>query len=54
MTQLSTPACGEQDFRCHCGQLLAKISVAGVELKCKRCKRIELVPWSAGSIGETA
>ena len=28
------------EARCHCGQLVAKLSVNGIELKCKRCKRL--------------
>jgi phage FluMu protein Com len=32
------------DTRCVCGSLLARIVGEQVELKCKRCKRITLVP----------
>ena len=35
------------DCRCTCGSLLARIAEEGVELKCRRCKRTLLVPWSA-------
>jgi len=38
--------CGP-DCRCPCGRLLARIADRGVELKCGRCKRTILVPWSA-------
>ncbi len=34
------------DHRCHCGQLLARVTKTGVEVKCKRCKRIELISWA--------
>jgi hypothetical protein len=27
--------------------LLARVSDRGVELKCKRCKRVVLIPWGA-------
>ncbi len=36
-----------QESRCECGQLVAKLRPDGVELKCKRCKRIVLIPYSA-------
>jgi hypothetical protein len=35
------------DCRCRCGSLVARIVEAGVEIKCRRCKRDLLVPWSA-------
>lgn len=34
------------DARCECGQLIAKLRTDGVELKCKRCKRIVVIPYS--------
>jgi hypothetical protein len=33
------------DRRCACGQLLARLTIQGVELKCKRCRRVHVVPW---------
>jgi hypothetical protein len=42
----SHPAdCGET--RCECGQLIAKVCGQGLELKCKRCKRIMVIPFSS-------
>jgi len=35
------------DCRCRCGSLVARIVAGGVEIKCRRCKRDLLVPWSA-------
>lgn len=35
------------ECRCLCGSLLARRVERGVELKCRRCKRILLVPWTA-------
>ena len=32
------------DERCECGNLLAKISKEAVEIKCRRCKRIHVIP----------
>jgi hypothetical protein len=34
------------DHRCACGSLLARLSAHGVELKCRRCKRVVVIPWS--------
>lgn len=36
-----------QEARCECGQLIAKLRKDGVELKCKRCKRIVLIPFES-------
>ena len=37
--------CGAPDpLRCHCGSLLARLVEGGVELKCRRCKRVVVVP----------
>jgi len=33
------------DERCLCGNLVAKVSLDGVEILCRRCKRIHLIPW---------
>jgi hypothetical protein len=33
------------ECRCPCGSLVARLTPRGVELKCRRCKRILLVPW---------
>jgi phage FluMu protein Com len=35
----------EDEVRCECGQLLLKLTAEGLELKCRRCKRIRLLPW---------
>ncbi|MCA9552377.1 MAG: hypothetical protein KC933_20245 [Myxococcales bacterium] len=40
------PDTGRQDVRCCCGSLLAKLVEGGVELKCRRCKRIVTIPFS--------
>ncbi|HZS11789.1 MAG TPA: hypothetical protein VFA38_06040 [Nitrospirales bacterium] len=37
----------ESEARCMCGYLVAKLRPTGVELKCKRCKRIVLIPFEA-------
>ena len=33
------------DYRCECGGLMAKIIPAGIEIKCRRCKRIHCIPF---------
>ena len=50
MTSTASPmnrfaGCGET--RCECGQLIAKVRDQGLELKCKRCKRIVVIPFSS-------
>lgn len=40
-----SPDCSET--RCECGQLIAKVHGQGLELKCKRCKRIVVIPFSS-------
>jgi tRNA(Ile2) C34 agmatinyltransferase TiaS len=35
------------ETRCECGQLIAKMQGQGLELKCKRCKRIVVIPFSS-------
>jgi phage FluMu protein Com len=39
-------ATNRAEARCECGQLIAKLRHDGVELKCKRCKRIVVIPYS--------
>lgn len=34
----------EREVRCTCGSLMARVTVAGIELKCRRCKRVVVVP----------
>lgn len=31
--------------RCECGGLLARRTARGIEIKCRRCKRIMLIPF---------
>jgi hypothetical protein len=33
--------------RCLCGSLLARIVPGGVEIKCRRCKRTQVIPLEA-------
>jgi len=45
---MNSPKPGATDraeARCECGQLIAKLRNDGVELKCKRCKRIVVIPY---------
>lgn len=44
MAQVPTDT--QHETRCACGQLVAKLRPEGVELKCKRCKRLVLIPYS--------
>ncbi len=49
MRDVSSPESAECDVRCMCGSLLARLVPGGVELKCRRCHRIQLVPLEAPS-----
>jgi hypothetical protein len=43
----SLERCQALETRCECGQLIAKVCEQGLELKCKRCKRIIVIPFSS-------
>ena len=36
----------KQEVRCECGSLVAKLVESGVELKCRRCKRLALIAFA--------
>lgn len=40
-------ACCNEERRCVCGRLLARLTDAGIELKCPRCRRIVVIGWNA-------
>lgn len=42
------------DERCLCGSLVAKLSPRGVEILCRRCKRIHVIPWAVEREAATA
>jgi phage FluMu protein Com len=39
-----TPAKDGAPLRCHCGSLIARLVSQGVEIKCRRCKRMVVIP----------
>jgi phage FluMu protein Com len=43
----------DRDLRCPCGSLMARVTIAGVELKCRRCKRVVVLTLTAGLVGWT-
>nr|WP_087474120.1 hypothetical protein [Nitrospira cf. moscoviensis SBR1015] len=43
---LSGSVCASEEVRCLCGQLVARLVEAGIELKCKRCRRLVTIPLS--------
>lgn len=47
MNKTSSSLCSPHETRCECGQLIAKVLGNGLELKCKRCKRIVIIPFAA-------
>ncbi|HXG20536.1 MAG TPA: hypothetical protein VNN62_15860 [Methylomirabilota bacterium] len=44
-TPLGPAPAEAHECRCCCGNLLARLCAEGVELKCRRCKRMVLIPW---------
>jgi hypothetical protein len=49
---MATPPSGAVEAaerRCACGSLLARLCARGIELKCRRCKRVVVIPWSTGA-----
>jgi len=40
----ASQALADDDCRCLCGNLLARLVAGGVELKCRRCKRTHVIP----------
>jgi len=40
------PPC-DDELRCACGRLLARVVEEGIELRCSRCKRAHVLPWSS-------
>ena len=43
--QPAEPVSADDLLRCVCGALLARWVAAGLELKCRRCKRTTLIPY---------
>jgi phage FluMu protein Com len=41
-TTLDEP--NSHEVRCECGSLVAKLVGSAIELKCRRCKRLALIP----------
>lgn len=37
----------DHDIRCICGQLIARWARDGVEIKCKRCRRVIVIPFKS-------
>ncbi|MEW6246196.1 MAG: hypothetical protein AB1555_05725 [Nitrospirota bacterium] len=35
------------DIRCECGRLLARWCATGIEIKCKRCRRVRTIPLTS-------
>ena len=47
MVESKVKAVSLLEERCLCGSLVAKVSLEGVEILCRRCKRIHRIPWPA-------
>ena len=37
----------DREIRCPCGQLIARWTLHGVEIKCKRCRRVVCIPFKS-------
>ncbi len=44
------PDADAQESRCRCGNLLARLRPEGVELKCRRCKRVIVISWGTAAM----
>jgi phage FluMu protein Com len=44
---MSSADCDPPETRCACGRLLARMTDAGIELKCTRCRRVIVIAWQA-------
>jgi phage FluMu protein Com len=42
------------ECRCVCGSLIARLGADGIELKCRRCKRLHVVAWSDVTLAPNA
>jgi len=42
----ATTEAAEGDCRCSCGRLLARLTRDGLEVKCRRCRRVLLIAWA--------
>ncbi len=42
-------SCDKDELRCECGNLMARVNPRGIELKCRRCKRIIIIPVGTGN-----
>ena len=49
----TAPAATTADERCVCGNLVAKVTPRGVEILCRRCKRVHRIPWDKRREGRT-
>jgi phage FluMu protein Com len=54
LAQAKPKAASLLEERCLCGNLIAKVSLDGVEILCRRCKRIHLIPWPGERKGDSA
>jgi phage FluMu protein Com len=34
----------DKEHRCDCGAVLCRLTERGVEIKCRRCKRVVVIP----------
>ena len=44
MSQSINEQC-DDDCRCACGKLMARLTVQGFEVQCRRCKLLHIIPF---------
>lgn len=40
----AAPRQDNHDHRCDCGAVVCRLTERGVEIKCRRCKRVVVIP----------
>lgn len=43
---INKPIEDSSEIRCRCGSLMGRLTARGIEVKCRRCKRIHVIPLS--------
>lgn len=45
-SSVDTAAEHSADIRCRCSNMIGRLTSRGIEVKCRRCKRIHVIPLS--------
>ena len=44
---INKPTEDSSEIRCRCSNMIGRLTARGIEVKCRRCKRIHVIPLSA-------